>query len=324
MQKNKRIVFMGTPDFASHILNELLLKEFPIVGVVTVPDKPAGRGMKLQESAVKKVAKKYDLPILQPEKLKNPEFLSELQQLNADIFVVIAFRMLPKEVWQMPKDGTFNLHGSLLPQYRGAAPIHWAVINGEKKTGVTTFFIDEKIDTGAIIDYAECDITEEDTVGSVYTRLMHIGADLVEKTLVNIESGNIQLQEQHSIIEKENLEIKDAPKIFKKDCLVDFNRPVNTVYNHIRGLNPFPGSHAFVKAENFDKKQIKFFACSYKKEEASIAAGTFFYDKPSKEIRIQCLDGYIILDELQLEGKRRMKAQDFASGFNWKNRYSFN
>ncbi|MCT4665197.1 MAG: methionyl-tRNA formyltransferase [Flavobacteriales bacterium] len=318
-KKGLRIVFMGTPDFASYILEKMIEENHQIVGVVTPPDKPAGRGMKLQSSAVKKVAVEHGLELAQPEKLKNEEFIDQLQQWNADIFVVIAFRMLPKIVWSIPSKGTFNLHGSLLPHYRGAAPIHWAVINGEKETGVTTFFIDEKIDTGAIIDYKKCAIEEKDTVGSVYSKLMKLGGELVLETLDKIINDEVNTRNQHELFEDEN-QLKHAPKIFKKTCEINFDRPVEIVYNHIRGLNPFPGAFAKLTAEDF-KKQIKFFNCRFEKRAIEGSIGSFYHHQ--KEIHINCKDGVIIVDELQLEGKKRMKAKDFISGFNWEKKYQF-
>ena len=319
MTKQQRIVFMGTPDFASHILDQLVLDQYNVVGVITTPDRPAGRGYKLQESAVKKVALKHDLPILQPEKLKHEEFLQDLSALNGDVFVVIAFRMLPKVVWDMPKHGTFNLHASLLPQYRGAAPIHWAVINGETETGVTTFFIDEKIDTGEVIDNTTCPITETDTVGSLHDKLMHLGVDLVKETLDKIESGEVTTKSQDSIIEEFNLELKEASKIFKPDCHIDFNYPVVEVYNHIRGLNPFPGAWATLTSEGDKSKQLKLFNCSYIHSTPSQPAGTFYLE--DKMVKIACTDGEIHMTTLQLEGKKRMDASDFQRGFNFDKTY---
>lgn len=319
MTKQQRIVFMGTPDFASHILDQLVLDQYNVVGVITTPDRPAGRGYKLQESAVKKVALKHNLPILQPEKLKQEEFIQDLSALNGDVFVVIAFRMLPKVVWDMPKHGTFNLHASLLPQYRGAAPIHWAVINGETETGVTTFFIDEKIDTGEVIDNKTCAITETDTVGSLHDKLMHLGVDLVKETLDKIESGEVTTKSQDSIIEEFNLELKEASKIFKPDCHIDFNNPVVEVYNQIRGLNPFPGAWATLTSEGDKNKQLKLFNCSYIHSTPSQPVGTFYLE--DKMVKIACTDGEIHMTTLQLEGKKRMDASDFQRGFNFDKTY---
>lgn len=319
MTKQQRIVFMGTPDFASHILDQLVLDQYNVVGVVTTPDRPAGRGYKLQESAVKKVALKHDLPILQPEKLRNEDFLKDLENLQAEVFVVIAFRMLPKLVWNMPKHGTFNLHASLLPQYRGAAPIHWAVINGETETGVTTFFIDEKIDTGEVIANKTCDITDTDTVGSLHDKLMHLGVDLVKETLDQIESGEVSTQSQDSIIEQYNLVLKEAKKIFKPECHINFNQDVKQVYNHIRGLNPFPGAWATLTSEGDKDKQVKLFNCTYTNQTPSQPAGTFYLE--DKLVKIACTNGEILMNTLQLEGKKRMDAGDFQRGFNFDKSY---
>lgn len=320
MTKQQRIVFMGTPDFASHILDQLVLDHYKVVGVVTTPDRPAGRGYKLQESAVKKIATKHNLPVLQPEKLKHDDFTQALEQLQADVFVVIAFRMLPKVVWNMPKHGTFNLHASLLPQYRGAAPIHWAVINGETETGVTTFFIDEKIDTGEVIANKTCSITTEDTVGSLHDKLMYLGVDLVKETLNQIEEGNVSTQSQDSIINKYKLELKEASKLFKPQCHIDFNNDVKTVYNHIRGLNPFPGAWATLTSPEDKNKQIKLFNCSYTNQTPSQPVGTFYLE--DKLVKIACKNGAIIMQTLQVEGKKRMEAGDFQRGFNFDKTYT--
>lgn len=319
MIQKQKIVFMGTPDFAAFILDHLVQLNHNIVGVITTPDKPAGRGYKLQESAVKKMGLKHSLPILQPEKLKDDTFINALNELNADVFVVIAFRMLPKVVWNMPKQGTFNLHASLLPQYRGAAPIHWAVINGETKTGVTTFFIDEKIDTGEIISNKSCEITEDDTVGSLHDRLMTLGAELVDETLNDISKNVVKPKSQEDIIKAHNLELKEASKLFKETCHINFNNNTKDVYNKIRGLNPFPGAWAKLTSPGDKTKQLKCFECRYSLGKHDKLPGTFFLDE--KDVKIACLDGFIILDGLQLEGKKRMKATDFSRGFNFDKSY---
>jgi len=319
MKTNQKIVFMGTPDFAAHILNDLVDKNHNVVGVITTPDKPAGRGYKIQQSAVKKVALKHELTLLQPEKLKDEDFIQSLQALEADVFVVIAFRMLPKVVWNMPKHGTFNLHASLLPQYRGAAPIHWAVVNGETETGVTTFFIDEKIDTGEIIANKTCKIEENDTVGKLHDKLMLIGSDLVHETLLDIESGNVKPIPQEQLVTKHQLELKEAPKLFKSNCHLNFNLPTKEVYNKIRGLNPFPGAWAKLTTENEKSKQLKCYECRFELVDHNLEIGQFIFE--NKEVKIACLDGYILLDQIQLEGKKRMKALDFARGFNFDKTY---
>ncbi|WP_395802765.1 methionyl-tRNA formyltransferase, partial [Daejeonella sp.] len=232
-----KIVFMGTPDFAVASLNALLEAGFDVVGVITAPDKPSGRGQKINESAVKQFAQEKGLKILQPVKLKDPEFINELRSLQADLQVVVAFRMLPEMVWNMPPKGTINLHGSLLPQYRGAAPINWAIINGEKESGVTTFLLKQEIDTGDILFAESVKIEEQDSAGDLHDKLMTIGADLLVKTVKSIESGDYKEIPQDKMSEKE---LKSAPKIYKEDCLINWNQEVRTVQNHIRGLSPYP------------------------------------------------------------------------------------
>ena len=234
--RDLRIVFMGTPEFAVTILKKLVEDNFNIVGVVTASDKKAGRGRKINESAVKKYAVQNKLKLLQPKNLKSEEFLSNLKALNANLQIVVAFRMLPKVVWKMPEYGTFNLHASLLPDYRGAAPIHWAIINGEQKTGVTTFFIDEKIDTGNIILQKEITINDDEIVGELHDRLMNLGANLVSDTVLSIKSNSVTTQKQ------KNESKKIAPKLFPENCKIDWNNSIDKIYNHIRGLNPFPGA----------------------------------------------------------------------------------
>ena len=234
-----RIVFMGTPDFAVVTLKALIDHNFNVVGVITAPDRPSGRGRKLNQSAVKKYASEQQLTILQPTNLKNESFLNELKTLDANLQIVVAFRMLPKVVWQLPSLGTFNLHASLLPDYRGAAPIHWAIINGETKTGVTTFFIDEKIDTGAIILQEETTINDTETTGDLHDKLMNIGSQLVVKTVKLIQKGEVKTIVQQL---NDNVISKEAPKIFKETCKIDWKQPLDKIYNKIRGLNPFPGA----------------------------------------------------------------------------------
>ena len=250
-----RIVFMGTPDFAVATLKALVDNKFNVVGVITAPDRPSGRGRKLNQSAVKKYASEQQLTILQPTNLKNESFINELKSLHANLQIVVAFRMLPKVVWQLPALGTFNLHASLLPNYRGAAPIHWAVINGETKSGVTTFFIDEKIDTGEIILQEETTINDNDTTGDLHDKLMNIGSQLVIKTVELIQKGNVKAISQ-SITKDANLK---APKIFKETCKIDWQQPLGAIYNKIRGLNPYPGSWSVLNnnGEVFEVKIYK-------------------------------------------------------------------
>ena len=310
MSKNKplRVVFMGTPDFAVGSLKKILEAGLEVVGVITAPDRPAGRGRKVQESAVKQFAEQHQLKILQPTNLKDEDFLNELKALNANVQVVVAFRMLPKAVWQMPEYGTFNLHASLLPQYRGAAPINWAIINGETETGVTTFFIDEKIDTGNIILQKTEKISPQDTVGTLHDRLMEIGADLVVETCRQIEAGTIALKKQD-----EGNELKPAPKIHKETCEIDWTAPMNAIHNHIRGLSPYPGAWSTLFSGD-KKEQIKIFISQPETGDHSYNVGKLLVDKKTMKVAVK--GGYIHLLELQLPGKRRMKVQEVLNGLN--------
>ncbi len=303
-----RIVFMGTPDFAVGSLKQLLEANFNVVGVITAPDRPAGRGRKVQESAVKQFAVAHNLKILQPTNLKDDDFLKELESLNANVQVVVAFRMLPKAVWQMPEFGTFNLHASLLPQYRGAAPINWAIINGETETGVTTFFIDEKIDTGNIILQQTEKILPEDNVGTLHDRLMEIGATLVVETCKQIEKGTINLKAQ-----QESSDLKAAPKIHKDTCKIDWTGSLSQIQNHIRGLSPYPG--AWCHMVNGDKEeQIKIFATEIEQLNHDYNVGKLVMDKKTLKVAVE--NGFIVLLELQLPGKRRMKVHEVLNGLN--------
>ncbi|MGB0429958.1 MAG: methionyl-tRNA formyltransferase [Bacteroidia bacterium] len=303
-----RLVFMGTPDFAVASLDALVKAKHQIVGVITAPDKPAGRGRKISQSAVKKYAVKNELNVIQPTKLKNPEFLAELKALNADLFVVVAFRMLPEVVWNMPPKGTFNLHGSLLPKYRGAAPINWAVINGEKETGVTTFFLQHQIDTGDIIAQEKMPIGEDDTAGTVHDKMMVIGADLVAKTAAMIEQGQVSSSPQ--LIEGD---MPHAPKIFRDDCRVNWQNLLGEIYNMIRGLSPYPGAWSTLEGKTF--KLIK---VSKLKAEHSFESGACLAD--GSALKIACNGGYLLVHELQLEGKKRMQANEFLRGYNVENK----
>ena len=319
--KNLRIVFMGTPDFAVASLKVLVDDGYNIVGVITAPDKPAGRGNKLTESAVKKYAVENNLKVLQPEKLKNPDFLEELQSLKADLQVVVAFRMLPEVVWNMPPLGTFNLHGSLLPQYRGAAPLNWAVINGEIKTGVTTFLLDHKIDTGKIIFKKETPIGENETVGEVHDRLMEIGAKLVVETVEAIAERNIQPIPQTDLID-ENA-IKHAPKIFKEDCKIDWNKDSETIRNLIRGLSPYPTAWSnLINKKTGTEIQAKIFFAKKTGSEKVNLPGTINSDGKTY-LRIACGNGWLEITDLQLAGKKRMKTDEFLRGFQQFGEYQF-
>ncbi len=300
-----RIIFMGTPDFAVASLAALLKAGKNIVGVITAPDKPAGRGQKLQESAVKRFAVEHDLNILQPEKLKNPEFLEELKALKADLQVVVAFRMLPEVVWNMPSKGTINLHASLLPQYRGAAPINWAILNGEQESGVTTFFLKQEIDTGDVLFSQKIEITEEMNAGDLHDVLMVIGAQLLTKTVNAIESGDYKEIPQESF---GNEELKHAPKIFKEDCKIDWNSDNQEVYNLIRGMSPYPT--AFTQ---FMNKGLKIYDARKEDNEPSISAGAFLTDGKTY-LKFATKNGFINVKEIQQEGKKRMKIDEFLRG----------
>lgn len=301
-----RIVFMGTPEFAVASLDALLTSGFNVVGVVTAPDKPAGRGQKLSESAVKKYAAEHGLKILQPVKLKDPQFISELRALEADLQVVVAFRMLPEVVWSMPARGTINLHASLLPQYRGAAPINWAIINGESETGVTTFFLKHEIDTGDILLSESVTIEKTDTAGDLHDKLMETGAGLLVKTVKALEQNTFIETPQE--IASEGQELKHAPKIFKEDCEINFNQEVQKVYNHIRGLSPYPA--AFTK---FKDKTLKIYNADIEMKEPGIVPGGFLTDEKTY-LKFACLDGFIVATDVQLEGKKRLMAEEFLRG----------
>lgn len=306
-----RIVFMGTPGFAVGSLEQLIKADFNVVGVVTAPDRPAGRGRKVQESAVKQFASQHNLKVLQPTNLKDEAFLEELKSLDANLQVVVAFRMLPKAVWQMPEHGTFNLHASLLPQYRGAAPINWTIINGERETGVTTFFIDEKIDTGSIILQKTASILPDDNVGTLHDRLMELGSHLVVETCKQIEAGTVTRQTQD-----ESIELKPAPKIHKETCRIDWEASMEDIYNHIRGLSPYPG--AWTELVNGDKAEaMKIFTTEMEQADHNYDIGKLITGKKSLKVAVQ--NGYISLLELQLPGKRRMQVNEVLNGLNLEN-----
>jgi methionyl-tRNA formyltransferase len=297
---------MGTPDFAVASLKTLIEHTYNVVGVITAPDRPAGRGQAMRQSAVKEYAVSQNLKVLQPTNLKSEAFLEELKQLKANLQIVVAFRMLPKVVWQMPAYGTFNLHASLLPAYRGAAPINWVIINGEQKTGVTTFFIDEKIDTGAIISQTECLISKDDTAGTLHDKLMIQGAELVLKTVQLIEKGEVKTIDQKSIEV-----VKDAPKLSRENSEIKWNRAVKDIYNQIRGLSPYPVAWTTL-INNNESIYLKVYKASYTEEEHLLSIGTILFDK--KSIRVAVNGGYISLEEIQLPGKRKMKVADVLNG----------
>ena len=307
MDNKPRIVFMGTPAFAVASLNALLQAKMNVVGVVTAPDKPAGRGMQLQQSAVKQFALAHDLPILQPEKLKSPEFFEALKQWKPDLQVVVAFRMLPEQIWSFPPMGTLNVHGSLLPQYRGAAPINWAIINGEKETGVTTFQLQHAIDTGAILLQDRIPIAPNHTAGEIHDTMMEVGAQLLVKTLHGLFDNSIKAVAQEQVIGNDAL--KHAPKIFTKDCEIDWDKSCAAIHNLIRGLAPFPGA-----ITKIDGKIVKLFLTQAIDATPTEAPGSFITDGKSFA-KIACKDGYIELADIQWEGKKRMPIIDFLRGY---------
>jgi methionyl-tRNA formyltransferase len=312
MQKNLRIIFMGTPDFAVASLDALVNAGCDIVGVITAPDKPAGRGMKLTESAVKKYAAEKGLNILQPEKLKNPEFIEQLRALKADLQIVVAFRMLPEVVWNMPPLGTVNLHGSLLPQYRGAAPIHWAVINGEKETGVTTFKLKHEIDTGDILLQKSFPIGRDETTGEVHDRMKVIGADLLVETVKGLAEGNLEKTEQALVAQNESPGLKHAPKIFTETCQIHWNEPVEKIHDLIRGLSPFPGA-----LTTLEGKILKVYRSKKESVSHTHPAGKVLSDGKTF-LKYACTNGYIHILDLQLEGKKKMLVEDFLRGYHLK------
>ena len=306
-----RIVFMGTPEFAVAALDKLMQAGCSIVGVVTAPDKAAGRGMQLQQSAVKQYAIEHGLFILQPEKLKSPDFLEQLKNLHADLQIVVAFRMLPELVWNMPPMGTVNLHGSLLPQYRGAAPINWAIIHGEKFSGVTTFKLQHEIDTGDILLTATIPIGEQETAGELHDKMKEIGAELLLETVKGLSAGDLMETPQIKMDEARAAELKIAPKIFTASCQINWNYPVSEIHNLIRGLSPYPAAFSFLEG-----KKVKIFKTEIINTVPTVAAGEFETDKKTF-LYFAGSDGYISLLELQLEGKKKMEIADFLRGYRW-------
>jgi methionyl-tRNA formyltransferase len=310
---------MGTPDFAVASLDILIKNNYNIIAVITAPDKPAGRGQQVQESAVKKYAVENGLNILQPEKLKDEYFLQQLRDLNADLQIVVAFRMLPEVVWNMPRMGTFNLHGSLLPQYRGAAPINWAVINGEKETGVTTFFLQHEIDTGKIIFRKKTSIAENETAGDIHDRLMEIGAELVLKTVKSIEENNYPQTDQREFITN-NDQLKHAPKIFKDDCKINWQNSAEEIHNFIRGLSPYPTAFTNFIAPDGKTYSVKIFKTEKEVTNSHSPKGAIVTD--SKGIfKVAAKNGYIIIKELQVAGKKKMATSEFLRGFQINNEW---
>lgn len=312
-KKDLRIVYMGTPEFAVESLRRLVEGGYNIVGVITMPDKPMGRhGSVLQPSPVKQYAVSQGLKVLQPEKLKNEEFVAELRSLNADLQIVVAFRMLPEVVWSMPRLGTFNLHASLLPQYRGAAPINWAVINGDTETGITTFFLKHEIDTGEIIDQVRVPIADTDNVEVVYERLMRLGGDLVLKTVDAILEGSVKTIPQEELAQVG--ELRPAPKIFKETCRIDWTIGVKRIYDFVRGLSPYPAAWTELYQEGTDPVMLKIFETEKLFCEHSLAPGTIVTDCKTY-FKIASSDGYVNVLSLQLAGKKRMEINDFLRGY---------
>ena len=313
--KELRIVYMGTPDFAVAPLRALVEGGYNIVAVVTTPDKPSGRGLKVNESAVKRYAMEQGLPILQPIKLRDEEFVNAFKALDADLGIVIAFRMLPEIIWAAPRLGTFNLHASLLPQYRGAAPINRAIMNGEKVTGVTTFLLNPQIDEGAVLGQVEVAIEPTDNVGTLHDKLMTVGVDLVLETVEKIAAGEVTPIEQSAM---EEGELKPAPKIFKEDCHVDFSRSGEQIVNLVRGLSPYPAAWANLS----ESLSAKIFEVSFEPHSVDAEVGTILSDD-KKYIKVVCADGVIDIKELQLSGKRRMSAEELLRGFRNVTSYKF-
>jgi methionyl-tRNA formyltransferase len=301
-----RIVFMGTPEFAVGILDTIIKNNYEVVGVITAADKPAGRGQKLKYSAVKEYAVEHNLTLLQPLNLKDETFLAELKALNANLQIVVAFRMLPKVVWEMPSLGTFNLHASLLPNYRGAAPINWAIINGETKTGVTTFFIDDKIDTGAMILSSEIPIDETENAGNLHDRLMKLGSKTVIETLEMIEKGNIS-----TVVQKDTADIKTAYKLNKENCKIDWTKSAQEINNLIRGLSPYPAAWCFFEDKN-EEWNVKIYEAKIISEEHNQAVGSLICTK--KEMKIAVKNGFIQILNLQFPGKKKMSTSELLNG----------
>lgn len=311
MEKKIRIAYFGTPEFAASQLEAILGAGYEVAVVVTMPDKPAGRGRKIQYSEVKKTALEHNIPLLQPEKLKDPIFLEQLSSFQANLFIVVAFRMLPAVVWQMPELGTFNLHASLLPQYRGAAPINFAIINGETETGLTTFFLNEEIDKGAIIMRERVGIRPDENAGELHDELMLLGNKVVVKTIKIIENGEVCALPQEELTTNQIL--KPAPKISKEFCNVDWDQDCLTVYNHIRGLSPYPAAHTRIQSENGETIDLKIFDSEIENGPHDIAVGSIITDN-KKILKVALKDGFIRLTTVQQAGKKSMSIEDFLRG----------
>jgi len=305
--RDLRIIFMGTPEFAVGVLKKMVADKSNIVAVITSPDKPAGRGRKLRESAVKEYSRSQNIPILQPTNLKDEQFLDQLKSYNANLQVVVAFRMLPKLVWEMPEYGTFNLHASLLPQYRGAAPINWAIINREQKTGVSTFLIDDKIDTGAILLTKEVALAERETVQSLHDKLMLLGGSLVLETISLFKTNKV-----NPILQTQNNSLKIAPKLTKENTKINWSQSAIALDAFIRGLNPFPSAWSFLFNEG-KELTVKIFNCNFILEEHTLNIGTIISTK--NELKVALKDGYLIIEEIQIPGKRKMDVKSLLNGY---------
>lgn len=312
-KKDLRIVFMGTPDFAVESLKKLVENGYNIVGVITMPDKPSGRGYKIQYSAVKKYALEQNLPLLQPEKLKDETFLSELKALKADLQIVVAFRMLPEVVWDMPRLGTFNLHGSLLPQYRGAAPINWSIINGDKETGVTTFFLTHEIDTGKIILQEKIKIGENDNAGKIHDELMVVGAGLVQKTVDMILEGSVDAVDQKQFFSDEK-DLKHAPKIFKETCRINWNKSAGEIHNLIRGMSPYPTAWTELLCEGKKPQMVKIYRSEVIPSANTLVPGTILTDNKTY-LHVACSNSLISMKEIQFAGKKAMRVDEVLRGY---------
>ncbi|MFI5220101.1 MAG: methionyl-tRNA formyltransferase [Bacteroidia bacterium] len=312
-EKNFKIVFLGTPEFAVPSLEILLKNNYNVVGIVTAPDKPSGRGLQLTPSVVKKFALQHNLKIFQPENLKDPKFLNDIKSLTLGLMIVVAFRMMPLELWQMPRMGTFNLHASLLPQYRGAAPINRAIMNGEKETGVTTFFLKHQVDTGNILFREKVLIDENETAGELHDRLMITGAELVLKTVQAIEEGTAKEIPQSTLI-TENEFLKTAPKIFKEDCRIDWNKTMTAIHNHIRGLSPCPAAFTHLISPEGENVMVKIFKSRPDFSSEKTKAGTIITDSKTF-LKIACGDGWIRILEMQLPGKKKLAVEEMLRGF---------
>ena len=311
MERKIRIAYFGTPEFAASQLEAIIKAGYEVAVVVTMPDKPAGRGRKIQYSDVKKTALEHNLPLLQPEKLKDPMFLEQLASYQANLFIVVAFRMLPAVVWQMPELGTFNLHASLLPQYRGAAPINFAIINGETETGLTTFFLNEEIDKGAVIMREKVAIRPDETAGELHDELMVLGNKVVVETIQKIEKGEVRALPQEKLAE--DLTLKPAPKISKEFCNVDWGKDCQTVYNHIRGLSPYPAAHTCIQSGSGEAIELKIFSSEIERCDPEMPIGSVVTDN-KKYLKIALKDGFIHLTQVQQAGKKAMPIADFLRG----------